>query len=384
MSAKRDYYEVLEVARDAGADDIKRAYRKLAMQYHPDRNKQDGAEAKFKEASEAYEVLSDPEKRARYDRFGHQGMNGVNMRDYAHMGADDIFSVFEDLFGGAFGGRERGRRAEQGIDIETVIDIDLKDVATGVEKTLKFERADFCERCSGRGAEPGSNPVSCRTCGGYGQVERQASMGVFVTRQVIDCPACRGRGKTIDKPCKSCRGSGRTPKERVVSVKIPPGIHHGQMIRVRGEGEPGASGTTRGDLRCVIRVREHPLFQREGDHLICRMPIGFTQAALGAHLEVPTLLGKTTLNIPAGTQYGSAIRLSGNGLPNLQSGRVGDQIVQIVIEVPKKLTREQKDLLKKFAESGDEAALPESKGFFDRMREYLDYLTKSAGEEKPR
>ncbi|MBL8879067.1 MAG: molecular chaperone DnaJ [Phycisphaerales bacterium] len=382
MSAKRDYYEVLGVARDASADDIKRAFRKLAMQYHPDRNK-DG-EAQFKEASEAYEVLSDPEKRARYDRFGHQGLNGVNMRDYSHMDAEDIFSVFEDMLGGAFGGRNRTRRADQGIDIETVIDIDLKDVATGVEKTLKFERADFCERCSGRGAEPGSNPVNCRTCGGYGQVERQTSMGIFVTRQVMDCPTCRGRGKTIDKPCKSCRGSGRTPKERVVSVKIPPGIHHGQMIRIRGEGEPGASGAARGDLRCVIRVREHPLLQREGDHLLCRMPISFTQAALGANIEVPTLLGKTSLHIPAGTQYGAAIRLAGNGLPNLQSGRMGDQIVEIVIEVPKKLSREQKDLLRKFAETEDESALPESKGFFDRMREYLDYLTKSAGEEKPR
>lgn len=386
MTAKRDYYEVLGVSRESGADDIKRAYRKLAMQYHPDRNKEDGAESKFKEASEAYEVLSDPEKRARYDRFGAEGLNGVNMRDYSHMNVDDIFSVFEDLLGGAFGGggRGRGRRADQGVDIETVVDIDLKDVATGVEKTLKFERADFCERCSGRGAEPGSNPVTCRTCGGYGQVERQSSMGIFVTRQVIDCPACRGRGKTIDKPCKSCRGSGRTPKERIVSVKIPPGIHHGQMIRVRGEGEPSSMGTARGDLRCVIRVREHPLFHREGDHLLCRLPISFTQAALGAHIEAPTLVGKTTLNIPAGTQYGAVIRLSGNGLPNLQSGRVGDQIVEIVIEIPKKLTRDQKDLLRKFAETEDETALPESKGFFDRMKEYLDYLTKSAGEEKPK
>lgn len=384
MTAKRDYYEVLGVSREASGDEIKRAFRKLAMQYHPDRNKEDGAETKFKEASEAYEVLSDPEKRARYDRFGPEGLSGVNMRDYAHMNAEDIFSVFEDLLGGAFGGRRRGPRGDQGIDIETVVDIDLRDVATGVEKTLKFERADYCERCSGRGAEPGSSLTTCRTCGGYGQVERQSSMGIFVTRQVIDCPACRGRGKTIEKPCKSCRGSGRTAKERVVSVKIPPGIHHGQMIRVRGEGEPSAMGTTRGDLRCVIRVREHPLFQRENDHLLCRMPISFTQAALGAQIEVPTLVGKSTLTIPPGTQYGTVMRMPGNGLPNLQTGRMGDQIVEIVIEIPKKLTREQKDLLRQFAETEDEAAMPESKGFFERMKEYLEYLTKSHGEEKPR
>ncbi len=374
VTTKRDYYEVLGVARSAGADEIKRAYRQAALKYHPDRNKEPGAEDRFKEAAEAYEVLSDPEKRQRYDRFGHQGLNGVGMHDFGGMGVEDIFSIFGDLFGdsfgGGFGGRSR-RRADRGVDIQAMIDIELSEVLTGVEKTLRFQRQDYCERCSGSGAEPGSDRRTCSTCGGYGQVEQQTSMGFFVTRSIVECPQCRGRGWSVDKPCKSCSGSGRTERERMLEVKVPAGVHDGQSIRLRGEGEPSRSGTARGDLRCIIRVKEHPFLQRDGDHLVCRLPIGFTQAALGGQVDVPTLTDKTPLRIPPGTQHGAIFQLAGKGLPNLRSGRRGNQIVQVLIEVPKKLSREQEELLRKFAATEDKHVLPETRGFFERVKQYL-------------
>jgi molecular chaperone DnaJ len=373
VAEQRDYYEVLGVARTASPADIKRAYRQAALKYHPDRNREPDAEVQFKAAAEAYEVLSDPEKRQRYDRYGHAGLGGTTMHDFSGMGIDDIFSIFGDLFGDAFGGmRGRGRgRVERGIDIQTLLEIDLNDVATGVEKTLHFERADFCERCGGQGSEPGSAPQTCRTCGGYGQVERQTSMGFFVTRSVTDCPACRGRGTVVDKPCKACHGSGRAPKERVLNVKVPAGIHDGQSIRIRGEGEPAPGGAVRGDLTCVVHVRPHEFFHRDGNHLICRLPISFTQAALGTQVDVPTLNGTAPLRIPAGTQHGTIFQLDGKGLPSLRGGRLGDEIVQVTVEIPKKLTREQEELLRQFAASEDTNVLPESKGFFERVKEYL-------------
>lgn len=380
VATRRDYYEILGVQREASPEEIKRAYRQCALKYHPDRNRENGAEQKFKEAAEAYEVLSDPEKRQRYDRYGHAGLAGAGLHDFSHMGVDDISSIFGDLIGEMFGGgRGRGRsRAQHGVDIQAVIEIDLKEVATGVEKTLKFERADFCDRCAGRGAEPGSSPVTCRTCGGYGQVERQTQMGFFVTRTVSDCPACQGRGQTIDKPCRDCRGSGRAAKECVVNVKVPSGIHDGQRLRERGKGEPGQNGV-RGDLYCVVRIRPHPFFERDGDHLLCRLPISFTQAALGAQVDVPTLSGAAPLRIPAGTQHGAIFRLSGKGLPNLRNGHLGDEIVQVVIEIPQKLSKAQQDLLRQFAATEDRSVMPESKGFFERMREYF---TGEGGTEK--
>jgi len=368
---KRDYYEVLGVEKNSGPDEIKRAYRKAAMQYHPDRNKEPGAEVKFKEASEAYEVLSDPEKRNRYDRFGHQGLNGVGMHDFSGMGVNDIFSVFGDIFGDVFGGGRSRGRAERGVDIQAVIEVDLREVATGVEKTLKFQRADFCATCGGKGAEPGSSPKSCRTCGGYGQVERQANMGPFVTRQVVDCPDCGGRGEIVEHPCKNCRGSGRARKECVINVKVPAGVHEGQRIRIRGEGEPGRTGMARGDLHCILQIKEHQFLERDGDHLICRAPISFTQAAMGAQIEAPTLTGAAPLKIPPGTQHGAIFRMPGKGLPNLRGGRVGDEIVQVLVEVPTKLSREQKDLLRKYAATEDKDVLPETKGFFDRLKKYI-------------
>jgi len=372
VATKRDYYEVLGVSRSASPEEIKRAYRQAALKYHPDRNKEPGAEEKFKEAAEAYEVLSDPEKRARYDRYGHAGLSGVGLHDFSGMAVDDIFSVFGDLFGDLFGDAfGRRARSDRGIDIQTVLEIDLEDVLTGVEKSLRFERMDFCERCGGQGSEPGTPRRNCPTCGGYGQVEQQTSMGFFVSRAIVDCPRCHGRGWLVQKPCQSCGGSGRTRRERVLEVKIPAGVHDGQSIRLRGEGEPGPHGTGRGDLRCVIRVREHPFLQRDGDHLICRLPISFTQAALGGQVEVPTLTGSAPLRIPPGTQHGTLFQLPGKGLPNLRHGRRGNQIVEVVVEIPKRLNREQEELLRRFAATENRDVLPESKGFFERVKEYL-------------
>lgn len=371
MAQKRDYYEVLGVSRQAAPEEIKRAYRQAALKYHPDRNKEPGAEERFKEAAEAYEVLSDAEKRQRYDRYGHAGLNGVNLHDFSGMGVEDIFSIFSDLFGGAFGGGFARSAPDRGVDIQTIIEVDLKEVLTGVEKTLRFERADFCLHCEGEGSEPGTRRRNCSTCGGYGQVERQTSMGFFVTRSVVECPQCQGRGSFAEAPCRECSGTGRGTRERLLEVKIPAGVHDGQSIRIRGEGEPGRVGTQRGDLRCLIRVRSHEFFQRDGDHLVCMMPISFTQAALGAQIDVPTLTGVTPLRVPPGTQHGAVFQLAGKGLPNLRSGRRGNQIVQVLVEIPRKLSREQEELLRRFAATEDTSVLPESKGFFERVKEYL-------------
>jgi molecular chaperone DnaJ len=378
VAQKRDYYEVLGVQRSASAGEIKSAFRKLALKYHPDRNKDPHAVELFKEASEAYEVLSDDQRRAQYDRFGHAGVSGAGVHDFSSMGVDDIFSIFNDLFGDAFGGgRARGTRAraERGVDIQTVVDLELAEVATGVTKTLRFQRNDLCDTCNGSGAEPGSERQTCRTCGGYGQVERQQAMGFMVTRTVVECPNCRGKGWTVDKACRACNGGGRVPKERTIELKVPPGIHEGQAVRVRGEGEPSESGRVRGDLHCVIRIKPHPFFERDGDNLICRLPISFTQAALGATVDVPTLTGQTELKIPPGTQYGTIFELKEKGLPNVRTGRVGTEIVQVLIEIPKKLSKEQADLLRKFADKEDRSVSPETRGFFDRVRDYFAGLS---------
>lgn len=370
VAQKRDYYEVLGVERGAAADDIKRAFRQAALKYHPDRNREPGAEVKFKEASEAYEVLSDPEKRQRYDRFGHAGLNGAGVHDFSGMPVDDIFSMFGELFGDMLGGRGR-RGGQQGVDIQAMIEIDLGEVATGVEKQIRYERNETCEACSGSGAAPGSKPKVCRTCGGYKCVERQTNVGFFVTRTVVDCPTCRGRGAIIEQECPACAGAGLCPQQRTINVKLPAGVHAGQSVRIRGGGEPSADHRTYGDLFCEVRVRPHPFFERDGDNLICRLPITFAQAALGATVQVPTLTGAADLKIPAGTQFGAVFRLEGKGLPVRQSSRRGDEIVQVLIEVPRKLRREQEELLRKFAATEDADVAPESRGFFDRLKEYL-------------
>jgi molecular chaperone DnaJ len=376
VEQKRDFYEVLGVSREASPDDIKRAYRKAALQYHPDRSTEPDAEAKFKEASEAYEVLSDAERRGLYDRYGHAGLSGTAGHDFSRMRPDDIFSVFGDifgdLFGGAFGG---GRYASRGVDLQTEVVLTLADVARETERSIQFTRSDVCDDCGGKGAEPGSDVRTCRTCGGYGQVERSTGMGLFSMRTVTVCPDCRGRGSKFSRACKACKGGGRAMKRRVVTVKIPRGIHDGQAIRLRGEGEPGDDGGMRGDLHCYVRIQPHPFLQRHGNDLLCEVPISFTQAALGAKIEVPTLTGKAEIAIPGGTQHGDLLKLAGIGLPDMRTHRRGDQVVRVLVEIPRRLDVRQEELLREFAKTEDTGVLPQSRGFLDKFREFLANLS---------
>ncbi len=371
VTQKRDYYEVLGVARSAAADDIKKAYRQAALRNHPDRNRDDpNAERRFKEAAEAYEVLSDPRMRQRYDQFGHEGLRGAAAHDFQHMATDDIFSMFEDIFGGGiFGGRRRHRG--RGADLQIQIEVELAEVASGCEKTLEFTRNDHCDACSGTGAAAGTEKATCTTCGGYGQVEQSSGFGAIFGRVISTCPACGGQGQRVVTPCSTCKGRGHSPRKRVLNVKIPAGIHAGQAVRIRSEGEPGVNGAARGDLHCIVDVAPHPFLERHNNDLVCKMPISFTQATLGAEVEVPTLKGKADLKIPRGTQHGQVFRLRSLGLPDLGNGRSGDELVQVLIEIPKKLSEDQEQLLRQFADTENEQVLPESKGFFSRLVDYL-------------
>ncbi|MBN2457334.1 MAG: molecular chaperone DnaJ [Sedimentisphaerales bacterium] len=375
--AKRDYYEVLGLAKNASADDIKRAYRRMAMKYHPDKNPGNKeAEAKFKECAEAYEVLSDSEKRQRYDQFGHEGLRGMGMRDYTHMRWQDIGSIFEDILGGfgdfgdifGMGGRRtRQRGPAQGYDLETSVVLTLADVAKGTEKTIEFSRQDMCAECNGSGCAKGSSPSRCPSCNGSGQVAKGG--GFF--QMISTCPRCRGTGQVITNPCRKCGGTGRSSKKRVVSVKIPPGVHEGQGVRVANEGEPGRSGGPRGDLYCYVRIKPHQFLERDGNNLIAVVPVSFTQAALGAMIDVPSLNGTKQLKIPAGTQYGSIFRIKGQGLPDIRSKRQGDQLVQVTVEIPAKLTKEQQDLLQKFAQIENRSVFPKTRDFLDKLKKYF-------------
>jgi len=335
-TTKRDYYEVLGVAKSASGEEIKRAYRKLAMKYHPDRQNGDGAsraeaEANFKECAEAYEVLSDDAKRRRYDQHGHAGVSGQH--DFSHMDAGDIFSMFDDIFGGlggfSRGSQSRGRArgggggggaggpvAQRGFDVETQLELSLAEVANGAEKTFEIEKQDTCDTCKGSGAKAGSSPLVCPQCGGQGRVAQQGFGGMF--RMVTTCPNCRGKGSVVRDHCGTCGGSGRQLKHRTVTVKIPAGVHEGQAIRISGEGEPGENGGPPGDLHCYIAVKPHPVFSRHGNDIVCQVPISFTQAALGGKVEVPTLKGREELEIAPGTQHGEVFKLKGKGLPDLR------------------------------------------------------------------
>lgn len=373
-ATKRDYYEVLGVARSADGDEIKRAYRKLAMKHHPDRADGDKskAELRFKECAEAYEVLSDPEKRRRYDQYGHSGINAQH--DFSHMDVSDIFSMFDEIFGGLGGGRRGGRAAagaqpQRGFDLETQVELTLEEVAMGIEKTIEFERQDTCSECRGTGAKPGTSPIACGTCGGQGRVAQQGFGGMF--RMVTTCPNCRGRGTVVRDHCPKCRGTGQESRKRVVKIAIPPGVHEGQAVRVAGEGEVGANNGPHGDLHCYISVKPHPLFSRHNNDLVCQFPISFAQAALGAKLEVPTLQGRDELEIPAGTQHGEIFKLKGKGLPDLRSKRVGDELMQVLIEIPKKLTDKQKQLLRDYASTEDANVLPQRKSFLEKLKQKI-------------
>ncbi|MBX3383962.1 MAG: molecular chaperone DnaJ [Phycisphaeraceae bacterium] len=378
MPTTRDYYEILGIEKTADAEEIKRAYRRLAMKYHPDRNPGDAeAEQKFKEAAEAYEILADEQKRSIYDQYGHEGLRGrgAAAHDFSRMDPTDIFSMFNDIFQGFGGGRAGGGRRGQarGFDLETEVSISLEEVLNGCERDVSFTRLDICTSCTGSGAKPGSKPAKCPTCGGQGRVQQSGLGGMF--RMVVACPACGGRGQVITDFCDSCRGKGRTPKSRSLSVKIPPGIQDGQAIRVSGEGEPPPPEASpegqgmRGDLHVVVRVQKHSLYHREGDHLILEMPISFTQAALGAEIEVPTLDGPKPLTVPAGTQHGHGFKIDGSGLPNLRGGRRGDLGVVVKIEVPRKLSAKQEQLLREYATTEEKSVLPERDGFWKKVKD---------------
>ena len=378
--AKRDYYEVLGVPREAGEDQIKKAYRKLAMKYHPDRNPGDKqAEERFKEAAAAYEVLRDNDKRQRYDRFGHDGLEGAgpqfsNFEDiFSHF--SDIFggrggggSIFDGIFGGVGGGGFGGRRGVRaGASLKVRVTISFEEAAFGCTRNIKLDRDEICKACSGSGAAKGSKPKTCSTCSGRGQIYRNQGFFSIATT----CPACHGAGSVIDKPCSTCSGTGRQKKSVRIPVKIPAGVEDGTRIRISDEGEPGPQGGPRGDLYCYIFVNEHEFFQRHGDDVYCRVPITFAQSALGTDVEVPTLRGRVRVKIPAGTQSGHEFRLRGQGFPHLNHIGEGDQIVQVVVETPQKLTRRQEELFRELAALDDKHVSPERKGFLEMLTDYF-------------
>jgi molecular chaperone DnaJ len=368
-NAKRDYYEILGVDRSASAADIAKAYRKLAVKYHPDSNQGDqDATHKFKEAAEAYEVLSDEQKRARYDRYGHAGVEGQSgFRDVG-----DIFEAFGDVFGGTifedfFGGGRGRSRVRKGADLRCDVTLDLEEAARGIAKTVSLTRHGKCESCSGSGAAAGSQPETCKRCQGRGQVVQATG----VLRVQTTCPICRGSGRTISNPCRTCDGVGLKPFQVDLEVKIPPGVDDGMRVRLQGEGQPSPDGGPRGDAYCFIHVKPHPLFKRDGQDLILQWPVAFSQAALGATIEVPTLDGRKNLEIPAGTQSATVFQVRGAGIPDPHTGVKGDLLVQTLIEVPKKLNKRQQELLRELAELDDKHITPERKGFMDRIMAYF-------------
>ncbi|MBS0209836.1 MAG: molecular chaperone DnaJ [Planctomycetes bacterium] len=372
--AKRDYYEVLGVVREASDGDISAAYRKLAIKYHPDKNPgNQEAVIYFKEAAEAYEVLSDQNKRARYDRYGHAGVDGAGSSPHFN-DVNDIFQAFGDIFGdsvfGDFfgGGRGRGgRRVARGQDVQCETTLDLLDSARGVTKTIKYSRHVRCTACEGTGAKPGTKPDTCRYCGGHGQVIQ--SSGIF--RVQTTCPACRGAGTTISTPCENCHGEGQTVERVKREVNIPAGVDDQTRLRVSGEGDASPNGGPPGDLYCLIHVQQHPLFERDGMNLICRLPLTYSQAALGATLKVPTLEGPEDLKIPAGSQPGDVLKLRGRGMPDPRRRGTGDLLVELHLEVPRTMTARQEELLRELAEEENANVQPHQKSFLETLRDYF-------------
>ncbi len=371
MTAKRDYYEVLGVARSASQKDIADAYRKLALKHHPDRNPGDEeAVAKFKEAAEAFEVLNDAEKRARYDRYGHAGLEGAlpQFRDVS-----DIFEAFGDIFGGGlfgdlFGtGRRGGHRVRKGADVRCDLVLDLREAARGVAKTVEFTRHERCGSCQGTGAQSGTQPETCQYCGGRGRVVQ--STGIFSLQST--CPSCRGDGVVIRNPCPPCRGSGYVPRQVTREVKVPAGVDTHTRLRLAGEGEPSPGGGPPGDCYVFITVAEDPLFRRDGQHLICQVPIAYAQAALGAAIEVPTLDGRRELSIPPGTQNGEVFKMAGLGMPIPRRRGRGDLLVQVFVEVPRKLSPEHERILRELAEVENAHVSPQRKSFFSKLKDYF-------------
>ncbi|HEY3450150.1 MAG TPA: molecular chaperone DnaJ [Myxococcales bacterium] len=367
---KRDYYEVLEVQKASSPDEIKSAYRKKALQFHPDRNPGNKeAEDKFKEASEAYAVLSDADKRAKYDQFGHAGMGGNPFEGFGGFGGGgfgSINDIFGDLFSEIFGGRGGGgRRAQRGSDLRYNLEVGFEEAAFGAETTINIPRASRCATCSGSGAKPGTQLRACAQCGGTGEL--RFSQGFFSIAR--PCSQCGGTGRTITDPCPTCRGEGRTEAKVSLTVKIPAGVDTGTRLRLAGEGEPGDDGAPPGDLYVVVHVREHPLFQREENDLLCEVPISFVEAALGSSIDVPTLEGKVKMKIPAGTQSGKVLRLKGKGIPDLNGFGRGDQHVRVVVETPTNLSKDQKKLLEEFARITTPDIHPQGRSFWGKVKE---------------
>ena len=373
--AKRDYYEVLGVSRTASADEIKKSYRRLAMKHHPDRNKDDtSAEGKFKEAKEAYEVLSDSDKRATYDRFGHDGLNSGpgGAGGFSAEGFGDIFGdVFGDIFGG---GRQRGSQVFRGADLGYELRLDLEKAVSGDTVTIEVPTQVACESCDGSGAKKGTKPVKCSTCGGVGQVRMQ--QGFFSIQQT--CPACKGAGTTIGDPCTDCHGRGRVRKTKTLSVKVPSGVDDGDRIRLSGEGEAGRNGGPPGDLYVEVRVNPHKIFTRDGADLACEVPVSMGKAILGGEVELPTLDGHVSLKVPAGTQSGKVFRLRGKGVTTVRDHRKGDLFAKVSVETPVNLTAEQKEMLNRFEESiqaGGEQHSPRAGGWLDTVKRFFDRIS---------
>jgi len=373
--AKRDFYEILGVAKTASEDEIKKSYRKLAMKYHPDRNPDNKeAEEKFKEVKEAYEMLTNPEKREAYDRYGHAGVDPNSGMGGGGFGAGGFGDAFGDIFGDIFGGgrgRSAGPQVYRGADLRYNLEITLEQAAAGFDTTIRVPSWDKCDTCHGSGAKPGTQPVTCSTCAGHGQVRMQ--QGFFSIQQT--CPKCHGSGKIIPEPCAACGGAGRIKRNKTLEVKIPAGIDNGMRIRSSGNGEPGTNGGPPGDLYVEIHIKPHEVFQREGDDLHCEMPISFSKAALGGEIEVPTLGGKVSFTIPEGTQTGKTFRLKGKGIKGVRSGYAGDLFCHVLVETPVKLTDKQKDLLKEFerlTKEGGSKHSPQSKGWMDKVKDFFE------------
>jgi molecular chaperone DnaJ len=370
--AKRDFYDILGVSKSADADELKRSYRKLAMQYHPDRNQGDKtAEQTFKDISEAYDVLKDDQKRAAYDRFGHaafeNGSRGPG--DFAGGFSGGFSDIFEEMFGAAMGGGRRQGGPSRGNDLRYNLEVSLEDAFRGKQTTVRVATFVHCDTCKGSGAEVGSRPATCRTCQGQGRV--RAQQGFFTIERT--CPTCQGAGNVIEKPCRPCAGQGRVRREKNLSVNIPAGVEDGTRIRLAGEGEAGMQGSSPGDLYIFISVSSHPIFQRDGANTHCRVPIPFTTAALGGAIEVPTVDGsRTKVTVPAGTQSGHQFRLRGKGMTVLRSPVRGDMYIQAIVETPVNLTKKQQELLREFEKAGESHSTnPESEGFFSRVKEFF-------------
>jgi molecular chaperone DnaJ len=373
--SKRDYYEVLGVNRNASEADIKKAYRRLAMKYHPDRNPGPEGEQMFKEAKMAYEVLSDPKQRSAYDQFGHAGVEagagfGGRPGDFGAGGFSDIFG---DVFGDIFGGRTGGRRSHRGADLRYDLALTLEEAVAGKEVKIRIPTLVECQFCGGTGAKPGTKPKTCPTCSGAGQVRMQ--QGFFSIQQT--CPQCRGAGTVVEEACSHCRGQGRVQERKTLSVKVPPGVDTGDRIRLSGEGERGEMGGPAGDLYVQIQVKEHPIFTREESNLFCEVPISFVTAALGGELQVPTLDGKVNLKVPPGTQTGKMFRMRGKGVKPVRGGPVGDLICRVMVETPVNLTERQKELLQEFDESvlaGGEKHSPHSSSWLDGVKSFFEKM----------